>query len=111
MYNTIDREIVAVKIFSDSMASPKIKHAKFMCIINDSVVRGRLSENYLTRKFIARNICNAKCELQYYDHDITVEREGGKIGSLHVYIILILVMSNQILQTIHPSAQYYCTSN
>ena len=42
------------------MASPKIKHAKPVRIISDSVVRGRLSENYLTRKFIARYICNAK---------------------------------------------------
>ena len=42
------------------MASPKIKHAKIIRIINDSVVRGRLSENYLTRKFITRNICSAK---------------------------------------------------
>ena len=31
-----------------------------MRIINDNVVRGRLSENYLTQKFIAQNICNAK---------------------------------------------------
>ena len=43
---TIDRENFAVKIFSDSMASLKIKHAKIMCTINDSAVRGRLSENY-----------------------------------------------------------------
>ena len=57
---TVDREIFAVKIFSDSMASPKIKHAKIMRTINDSAVRGRLSKNYLTRKFIIRNICNAK---------------------------------------------------
>ena len=57
---TVDREIFAVEIFSDSMASPKIKHAKIMRTINDSAVRGRLSENYLTRKFIIRNICNAK---------------------------------------------------
>ena len=46
--NTVDREIFAVKIFLDSMASPKIKQAKIIHIINDSVVRGRLSENYLT---------------------------------------------------------------
>ena len=42
------------------MASPKIKRTKIMRIINDNAVRGRLSENYLTRKFIARNICDAK---------------------------------------------------
>ena len=58
--STVDREIFAVKLFSDSMASPKIKHTKNMRIINDSVVRGGLSKNYLTRKFLARNICNAK---------------------------------------------------
>ena len=37
-----------------------VQSAKIMPIINDNVVRGRLSENYLTRKFIARNICDAK---------------------------------------------------
>ena len=46
------------------MASPKIKCTKIMCIINDNAVRDRLSyglsENYLTQKFIARNICDAK---------------------------------------------------
>ena len=57
---TVNREIFVVKIFSDSMASVKIKRMKIICIINDNVVRGRLSENYLTRKFIARNICDAK---------------------------------------------------
>ena len=34
------------------MASAKIKRTKIMRIINDNVVQGRLSENYLTRKFI-----------------------------------------------------------
>ena len=40
------------------MTSAKIKRTKIMCIINDELnaVRGSLSENYLTRKFIARNI-------------------------------------------------------
>ena len=42
------------------MASAKIKHTKITRIINDNVVWGRLSENYLTRKFIARHICDAK---------------------------------------------------
>ena len=42
------------------MPSAKIKHTKIMRIINDNAVRGRLSENYLTRKFIARNICDTK---------------------------------------------------
>ena len=57
--NTVNREIFIVKIFLDSMASVKIKCTKIMHIINYNVVRGRLSENYLTRKFIARNICDA----------------------------------------------------
>ena len=43
-----------VKIFSDSMASAKIKRTK---IINDNAVRG---ENYFTRKFIARINCDVK---------------------------------------------------
>ena len=42
------------------MASTKIKRTKIMHIINDNAVRGSLSENYLIRKFIARNICDAK---------------------------------------------------
>ena len=45
---TVNREIFVVKIFSDSMASAKIKCMKIMRIINDNAVRGRLSENYLT---------------------------------------------------------------
>ena len=62
MENTVDEEIFAVKIFLDSMASRKIKHAKIMRTINDSAVRGRLSENYLTHEnlwyeiFVTRNI-------------------------------------------------------
>ena len=36
---TVDWEIFAVKIFSDSIASPKIKHVKTVRIISDSVVR------------------------------------------------------------------------
>ena len=51
IYYNEKRENFIVKIFSDSMASPKIKHVKTMCIINDSAVRGRLSENYLIWKF------------------------------------------------------------
>ena len=56
----VNREIFVVKIFSDSMASAKIKCMEIMRIINNNAVRGHLSENDLTRKFIARNICNAK---------------------------------------------------
>ena len=35
------------------MACAKIKCTKYMHNINDNVVQGRLSENYLTRKIIA----------------------------------------------------------
>ena len=56
----VNREIFIVKTFSDSMASAKIKRTKIMCIINDDAVRGHLSKNYLTRKFIARNMCDTK---------------------------------------------------
>ena len=45
------------------MASAKIKCMKIMRIINDNAVRGRLSENYLTRKFeifVTRNIRNLR---------------------------------------------------
>ena len=57
---TVDQEIFVVKIFSDSMVSLKIKNAKIMCTINNNAVRGHLSENYLTRKFITWNICDVK---------------------------------------------------
>ena len=50
---TVSQEISVVKIFLDSMASAKIKCTKIMCIIDDNAVRGRVSKNYLTRKFIA----------------------------------------------------------
>ena len=56
----VNREIFVVKIFSDSMASAKIKRTKIMHIINNKAIRGRLSENYLTRKFITQNICDTK---------------------------------------------------
>ena len=49
---TVNHEIFVFKIFLDSMRNVKIKCTKIMCIIN-VVVRGRLFENYLTRKFIA----------------------------------------------------------
>ena len=54
---TVNREIFVVKIFSDSMDSAKIKRTKIM---RDNAVQGALSENYLTRKFIAQNICDMK---------------------------------------------------
>ena len=50
---TVSHEIFVVKIFSDNMASAKIKCTKIMCIIDDNVVQGRVSENDLTQKFIA----------------------------------------------------------
>ena len=55
--------LFVVKIFSDSMAGPKIKHAKIMCNINDSVCSTglfNLSENYLTQKFITQSIWSVK---------------------------------------------------
>ena len=46
-YGTVNREYYFdVKIFSDNMACAKIKRTKYMCDINDSVVQGRLSENF-----------------------------------------------------------------
>ena len=35
-------------------------NAKIMCIINTNALRGGLSENYLTRKFITRNTFDMK---------------------------------------------------
>jgi hypothetical protein len=58
--NTVNREIFVVKIFSDRVISTKIKRTKSVRIINANAVRGCLSENYFTRKFIARNIFDTK---------------------------------------------------
>ena len=38
----------------------KLKTRKYMRNINGNVVQGHLSENYLTRKFIAQNILDMK---------------------------------------------------
>ena len=45
---TVNREYFVVKIFSDSLACVKIKHAKYIRNINDNAVQDHLSENYLT---------------------------------------------------------------
>ncbi len=60
IHDTVNREIFVVKIFSDRLTSTKIKHTKTVRTINANAVRGRLSEIYLTRKFIARNIFDTK---------------------------------------------------
>jgi hypothetical protein len=57
---TVNREIFVVKLFSDRVISTKNKHTKSVRIINANAVRGRLSENYFTRNFIARNIFDTK---------------------------------------------------
>ena len=46
---TVNHECFVVEIFSDSLACAKIKRTKYMRNINDNVVQGCLSENYLTR--------------------------------------------------------------
>ena len=48
LLHTVNCEYFDVKIFSDSMASVKIKRTKYMRDINDNAVQGRLSKNYLT---------------------------------------------------------------
>ena len=56
----VNREYFVVKIFSDSLYCAKIKRMKYVCNINDNAVQGRLSEIYLTWKFIAWNILDTK---------------------------------------------------
>ena len=46
--NIVNRDYFVVKIVSNSLAYAKIKHEKYICNLNDNVVQGRLSENYLT---------------------------------------------------------------
>ena len=54
--------IFIIKILSNSLAYVKIKDTKYMRNrnINDNVVQGCLSENYLTQNFIAKNISDTK---------------------------------------------------
>ena len=63
------------------MASAKIKRMKIMRIINDNALRGRLSENYLTQKFIARNICDTK----YSRFMVVVMYNVGLCQKMHNY--------------------------
>ena len=71
--HTVNRKIFVVKIFSDSMGSAKIKRTNIMRIINANVVRGRLSENYLTRKLITLNIFDTK----YYRFTVVANIANG----------------------------------
>ena len=63
---TVNCEYFIVKIFSDSLAYAKIKmreniHVHVCALLMVMwYIQGRLSENYLTRKFIARNILQMK---------------------------------------------------
>ena len=59
---TVNREDFVVEIFSDNLAwvIRKLNTRKPKCTINGNVVQGSLSEYYLTRKIIARNILDTK---------------------------------------------------
>ena len=59
-YNTTNRKYFAVKIFLDSLAYVKIKCAKTYVHYYCNEIQGCLSENYLARKIIARNILDTK---------------------------------------------------
>ena len=63
------------------MASVKIKRMKIMRIINDNALRGRLSENDLTQKFIAQNICDTK----YSRFTVVVMYNVGRCQKMHNY--------------------------
>ena len=64
---TVNREDFVVEIFSDTLAwlIRKLNTRIPMCTINGNVVQGSLSEYYLTRKIIARNILGTK----YFGHE------------------------------------------
>ena len=49
-----------LKYFRIAWAMRKLNTRNNMRIISANAVRGRLSENYLTRKFIAQNIFDTK---------------------------------------------------
>ena len=59
------------------MGNVKIKRMKIIRIINTNVVQDRLSENYLTRKFITRNIFDMKYSqfmvLLFSEFDISLD--------------------------------------
>ena len=49
-----------LKSFWTAWLVQKLNARKYMRNINDNVVQGRLSENYLTQKFVARNMLDTK---------------------------------------------------
>ena len=55
------------------MAGMKIKRTKIMRVYNVNVVRGRLYENYLTRKFSSRNIFNTYSAPPIHDLSICIK--------------------------------------
>ena len=55
-HHTVNREIFVVKYFRTARLAWKLNSWKIIRITNCNAVRGRLSENYLTRKFNAWNI-------------------------------------------------------
>ena len=63
----VNCEYFVLKIFLDSLAYARIKCIIFCAKnmhstdINNNAVQGHLSENYLTRLTIARNILDMKC--------------------------------------------------
>ena len=50
------------------MGNAKLKRMKIMRIFNANMVRGHLSKNYLTRKFITRNIFNMQFMVYIHVH-------------------------------------------
>ena len=58
--NTVNREIFVVKIFSDSVASAKIKRRKSMRIINDNAVRPARGPGSFVRKLFNTKIYRTK---------------------------------------------------
>ena len=99
---TVNWEIFVVEIFSHSTLCTKIKRTKLICmyIININVHgKGRLYENYSTRKFIARNIFNTDF-LQFTVCPI-FDKTTLKTASSLVHTMYKLVHTAQCREAVH----------
>ena len=97
--------ILLLKYFRTAWLMRKLIVRKYMRNINDNAVQGRLSENYLTRKFIAWNISDTKYS-RFTVFGVTVEEYN-----IHVHVCInkhsVWWMSKKSLVSLNLLHVYY----
>jgi hypothetical protein len=85
-------EIISLlKHFQTAWLMRKLSTRKYIRNINDNVVQGRLSENYVTRKIIARNILDTKYSL------FTVHDNVRTCPLIHTQAVTLTHVRNKML--------------